>query len=107
MTFSYVVVVPTEEELKKFGYNQASLNHVLNGVCMIYNRFWEAFIIDFNMQEADVDIMAIAIQAEQLDRIDFSYPIGLNPFRMIVPAPVEKSRLFAFIRPFQPKVQIS
>ena len=58
------------------------------------------------MQEADVDIMAIAIQAEQLDRIDFSYPIGLNPFRMIVPAPVEKSRLFAFIRPFQPKVQI-
>ena len=28
----FVVVVPTEEELKKFGYNKASLNHVLNGV---------------------------------------------------------------------------
>jgi hypothetical protein len=28
----FVVVVPTPEELKKFGYNQASLNHVLEGV---------------------------------------------------------------------------
>jgi len=48
--------------------------------------------------------MAISIQAEQLESIDISYPISLNPFRMIVPAPKEKSRLFAFIRPFQPLV---
>jgi len=27
-----IAVVPTTEELKQFGYNQASLNHVLNGV---------------------------------------------------------------------------
>ena len=36
-------------------------------------------------QDADVDIMAIAVEAEQLEHIDVIYPIGMNPFRMIVP----------------------
>ena len=58
-------------------------------------------------QEADVDIMGIAVQAEQLEFIDFSYPILMSPFRMIVPAAQEKSRLFAFTRPFQPLVWLS
>jgi len=51
--------------------------------------------------------MGIAVQADQLEQIDFSYPILMSPFRMIVPAAQEKSRLFAFIRPFQPLVWLS
>ena len=59
-----------------------------------------------HLQEADVDVMAISILAEQLEYIEISYPISMNPFRMIVPAPKEKNRLFAFIRPFQPLVSV-
>jgi small-conductance mechanosensitive channel len=51
--------------------------------------------------------MGIAVQADQLEQIDFSYPILMSPFRMIVPAAQEKSRLFAFTRPFQPLVWLS
>jgi hypothetical protein len=51
--------------------------------------------------------MAIAIEADQLAILDFTYPVSMNPFRMIVPAAQEKSRLFAFTRPFQPWVWLS
>lgn len=36
--------------------------------------------------------------------IDFSYPFWIGPFKLLVPKPEEESRLFAFIRPFQPLV---
>lgn len=50
--------------------------------------------------------MAIAIEPEQLEEVDFTYPIILAQLKMIVPAEVEESRLFAFVRPFQPLVNV-
>ena len=50
--------------------------------------------------------MATACDAEQLKEIDFTIPTVSNPLQMIVPAGVEESRLFAFVRPFQPLVII-
>ena len=48
--------------------------------------------------------MSFAIKPEQLEEVDFTYPIILAQLKMIVPAGVEESRLFAFVRPFQPLV---
>ena len=50
--------------------------------------------------------MAIAIEPDQLEEVDFTYPIILAQLKMIVPAEVEESRLFAFVRPFQPLVNV-
>jgi len=54
-----------------------------------------------------VDITAAGglIDPDQLDKIDFTYPIVLSPLKMIVPSGEEESRLFAFVRPFQPMVK--
>ena len=51
--------------------------------------------------------MSFAIKPEQLEEVDFTYPIILAQLKMIVPAGVEESRLFAFVRPFQPLVNAS
>ena len=48
--------------------------------------------------------MGLAIEADQLKEIDFTYPSVLAQLKMIVPAGVEESRLFAFVKPFQPMV---
>ena len=48
--------------------------------------------------------MGLAIEPDQLQFFEFTYPISMAPLKMIVPAPVEESRLFAFARPFQPLV---
>ena len=55
-------------------------------------------------KEADISGMAIAVTADQLQQIDFSYPCALATYQMLVPAGHEESRLFAFARPFQPLV---
>lgn len=55
---------------------------------------------------ADISGMAISVEADQLQQIDFSYPCALASYKMIVPAGHEASRLFAFTRPFQPLVEI-
>ena len=46
--------------------------------------------------------MSFAPDAEQLKEVDFTYPSVLGQLKMIVPVEVEGSRLFAFVRPFQP-----
>ena len=48
--------------------------------------------------------MGLAIEPEQLEEVDFTYPSVLAQLKMIVPAGVEESRLFALVRPFQPLV---
>lgn len=37
-------------------------------------------------------------------QVDFSFPTGMEPFRLVVPYPKEESRLFATVRPFQSSV---
>ena len=48
--------------------------------------------------------MGFTVEPEQLKEADFTYPSVMNPLKMIVPAGVEESRLFAFVSPFQPLV---
>ena len=51
--------------------------------------------------------MAFAPDAERLKEVEFTYPPVLAQLKMIVPVEVEESRLFAFVRPFQPLVNTS
>ena len=37
--------------------------------------------------------MGLAIEPDQLQFFEFTYPISMAPLKMIVPAPVEESRL--------------
>ena len=48
--------------------------------------------------------MAMGIESEQLNLVDFTFPTAMSLFKMLVPAAKEESRLFAFVRPFQPAV---
>ena len=57
------------------------------------------------LQEADISGMGFAIDYEQYKEVDISYPPILTQLKMIVPVGVEESRLFAFVRPFQPLVR--
>ena len=41
---------------------------------------------------------------DRKEDVDFTYAIWAETIDLVVPRPGEESRLFAFIRPFQPKV---
>ena len=56
------------------------------------------------LQQADVSAMAMGIESEQLNLVDLTFPTAMSLFKMLVPAAKEESRLFAFVRPFQPAV---
>ena len=74
---------------------------MLDSQQLIFRKFKTLVLVQ---QEADIDGISINPDAEQLKIVDIPYPVIMTPFRMIVPAPVEESRLFAFVRPFQPMV---
>ena len=48
--------------------------------------------------------MAMGIETEQLNLVGLTFPTVMSSFKMLVPAAHEESRLFAFVRPFQPMV---
>ena len=49
--------------------------------------------------------MPVIIDPDHLDQMDYcTYPVIISQMKMIVPAGKEESRLFAFVRPFQPLV---
>ena len=50
--------------------------------------------------------MVTDLEPEHLNLVDVTYPTAMSLFKMLVPAAKEESRLFAFIRPFQPMVKI-
>ena len=56
----------------------------------------------------DVDITPIGVDMihDVYQKIDVSFPVLMDPYRLIVPWPDEESRLLAPIRPFQPLVAI-
>jgi hypothetical protein len=49
--------------------------------------------------------MATVVDVEHLPLIDLTFPTAMSSFKMLVPAAQEESRLFSFIRPFQPLVK--
>ena len=57
-------------------------------------------------KEVDISAMGLNIDVEQSKIADFTFPVTLSNLRMIVPVGEEESRLFAFLRPFQPHVFI-
>ena len=38
--------------------------------------------------------------------MDFSYPVSIDQYRLVVPAPAKESSLFAITRPFQYQVPL-
>jgi len=58
-------------------------------------------------QDIDINTAGMMSTPDRKKVIDFSYPFWIGPFKLLVPKPGEESRLFAFIRPFQPLVNNS
>lgn len=50
---------------------------------------------------------ALIVTPERFNKMDFCYMSWTEPYTLIVPKVQEESRLFAFIRPFQPMVKIT
>lgn len=56
------------------------------------------------LKEADALIGTLLVTPERKEKADFTFLAWSEPFVLIVPKPEQESRLFAFIRPFQPLV---
>lgn len=56
------------------------------------------------LQEADAAIGGFIITPKRFETLDFTFMTWVEPYNLAVPKPQPKSRLFAFIRPFQPTV---
>ena len=58
------------------------------------------------MQVADVAVQVISVTHPRYQVIDFTVPYGVEPIAILIPAPAEDSRLFAYTKPFQTSVII-
>ena len=58
------------------------------------------------MQEVDALAVGVYPTPERKKNMDFGYIIIGEPYLMVVPRPEEEPRLFAFIRPFTPIVNM-
>ena len=58
------------------------------------------------MQYQNIDAVndGFIITVDRLEKMDFTYMIWAETQDLVVPKPGEESRLFAFVRPFQPMV---
>ena len=58
-----------------------------------------------NEQEVDLSTIGITLHIKHyLQNVELSFPIYMEPYRLVVPWPKEENRLLAPIRPFQPWV---
>lgn len=56
------------------------------------------------MQEVDGLAVMLIVTPERKAKTDFTFMAWSEPYTLVVPKPEQLSRLFAFIRPFQPTV---
>lgn len=62
-------------------------------------------LVLLSMQEADGILGSLVSNPDRAARVDFtSAHIWTEPYTLVVPKPKQQSRIFAFIRPFQPMV---
>lgn len=66
-------------------------------------------ITQFSPLSQDIDGIAcsFSISLDRKERMDFSFLTWSEAYRLVVPRPGEESRIFAFVRPFQPTVRSS
>ena len=55
-------------------------------------------------QNIDEIATGFYLTLDRIERMDFTFLVLSEGFGLIVPTPGEESRLFAFVRPFQPMV---
>ncbi|XP_046453943.1 ionotropic receptor 93a-like [Daphnia pulex] len=60
-----------------------------------------------NDQDINGIVPSFFLSMDRVERFDFTSFIWAEGFRLVLPRPGEESRLFAFIRPFQPWVWLS
>ena len=59
------------------------------------------------MQETDLATIGITLHIKHYQQnVDLSFPVYLEPYRLVVPWPAQENRLLAPIRPFQPWVSL-
>ena len=103
---SYEFIRVTEEDVEKYGLEEANYRLLVNGVSL--NQYNAVAIFDLLdavfKQEADFAPIGQPMTHEAFLRVDISVPVLIEPYGLIVPWPNEESRLLAPIRPFQPMV---
>ena len=56
-------------------------------------------------QQADALVACYIVDPSRAERMDYTCGLAwAEPFNLVVPVPEYESRIFAFIRPFQPMV---
>ncbi|XP_046454702.1 glutamate receptor ionotropic, kainate glr-3-like isoform X2 [Daphnia pulex] len=67
----------------------------------------EATFYQLMNQDVDGIVGAFYLTMDRVERMDYSFFTWTDGFSLVVPNPGEESRLFAFVRPFQPWVWMS
>lgn len=88
LNFSYVVVSPVD---KSFG--KRASNGQFNGVVGMLQR-----------GEAQISAAVLVVDTQRMEVVNFSLPISLEPYTMMIRRPQELSRALLFIDPFTPLV---
>ena len=103
----YELVAVNESETAKYGYVQAGLNQIINKVTNI-NSFANRekkirlrYILLPHLKEVDISTLCIVPTPERALYMDFSYPVAIESYKLLVPKPGKESRLFGPIRPFE------
>lgn len=58
------------------------------------------------MQGIDALMSSLIVNSQRAQKVDYAPLAWSEPYTIVAPKPEQKSRLFAFIRPFQPMVCI-
>ncbi|XP_059350480.1 glutamate receptor ionotropic, delta-2-like [Daphnia carinata] len=80
--FTYTFFPVDSAESAKLGSVQAGLNQLIK-------------------KEVDISTLCIVPTLERTQHMEFSYPVAIESFKLLVPKPGEESRLFGPVRPFQ------
>lgn len=56
-------------------------------------------------QEVNIIAFTLAIAHDRFRSVDFSMPVSVNQFGMMLPWPEEESKFVASLKPFQPQVR--
>ena len=106
--YSFTVVPVVEKELiSRLGStNEAIFYKIINKVSFRLGKLKIVCSFVFT-QEVDGTISSFIASPDRKERMDFTFFLWTEPCTLLVPTPELESRLFAFIRPFQPMVKLT
>ena len=106
-----ILPVNDPKEIAKMGFYETAFSKLTTKVCPFLQKFINSFISNSNgiamnwKQQCDAFVAPFIVDPSRAARMDFTSGLAwTEPYNIVVPKPELRSRLFAFIRPFQPSV---